>query len=171
MANRPGSPAMDTLPRYSVRSGAPADGKAILRVHLRAILAQGTAAYSKAEVRSWAAGLVPEGYGEDMAKEGATFLVAVDGMQRVIAFCSYMGDEVTGLYVDPAWSRRGVGRDLLKRAETDIAAAGNDSVGVVASLIAQPFYESEGYELILRRSWKTRGGLEIDVLDMEKPLA
>lgn len=157
--------------RHNLRAGTPADGKALLRVHRRAILAQRTAAYTDAEVRSWAAGLVADGYGEAMTDGGAAFLVAVDEEQRVVGFCSYKDNEVTGLYVDPAWSRRGVGRSLLRQAQAAIAAAGHDTVAVTASLIAQTFYESEGYKCVLRKTWKTRGGLVIDVPDMEKSLA
>ena len=138
--------------RYQLRAGTPADGKALLRVHRRSILALGTIAYTKAEVRSWADGLVAEGYGEDMADENVAFLVAVDDEQGVVGFCSYKDNEVTGLYVDPAHARRGVGRSLLRRAEAAIAAEGHGSVDVAASLVAQSFYESEGYSLKIGRA-------------------
>lgn len=161
---------MRGLARYGFRPGRPQDGPGLLRVHRRSILALGRACYSEAEVESWAAGLVTEGYGRAMTEGGERFTVALGEGGVIVGFCSVKADEVAALYVDPDCARLGLGRDLLRRAERDIAAAGHGRVRVGASLTGQAFYEAQGYRAVRRRDWQTRGGLEIEVLDMEKEM-
>ena len=156
---------------YSIRSGRPDDGEDLLRVHKKSILRLGRAAYSEAETESWSANLVAEGYGRAMADEGEIFLVAVDATDRVVGFCSHRDDEIMALYVHPDWTRRGIGSDLLGRAEAAVAAAGHGTVRVTAALVARAFYEGQGYRVVESRDWRTRGGLMIEVLDMTKALA
>jgi putative acetyltransferase len=153
---------------FTIRAGVPEDGAALLSVHRRSILTLGRACYTEKEIRSWAAKLVAEGYGRAMTEGGETFEVALDPLGRVIAFCSRKDEEVMGLYVDPDWARQGVGTALLARAEAAIETAGHSRVLIGASLTGQAFYEVNGYRMFERRIWKTRGGLEIAVLAMEK---
>jgi RimJ/RimL family protein N-acetyltransferase/GNAT superfamily N-acetyltransferase len=142
---------------YTLRDGRPDDGAAILRVHRRAILALARADYTEKETRSWAAKLVPEGYGKAMTEGGEIFEVAFDEAGRVIAFCSRREDEVVALFVDPDWARQGLGSVLLRRAEAAIAAAGHRRARIGASRTGQRFYESHGYRLVERRGWQSRG--------------
>ena len=153
---------------FTIRVGVPEDGAALLQVHRRSILTLGRASYTEKETRSWAAKLVPEGYGQAMTEGGESFEVALDPGGQVIAFCSRKDEEVMGLYVDPDWARQGIGTALLARAEAAIAEAGHSRVLIGASLTGQAFYETHGYRLFERRIWKTRGGMEIAVLAMEK---
>lgn len=153
------------------RLGTPDDAAAIMRVHRESILELGTKSYSLAEAESWAAGLVAERYVTAMAEGGETFLVAEGDGAGVVAFCSYKEDEVCGLYVAPSAARSGVGSALLRRAEAAIAAAGHRRVRIGASLSGEAFYARHGYGVVLRRGWKTRGGLTIPVVDMEKTVA
>ncbi len=152
------------------RRGAPDDASAILRVHRHSILSLGRETYNRAEVESWAAGLVPERYVEAMNEDDETFIVAVAAAD-LVGLCSFKDDEVKGRYVAPDAARRGVGSALLRQAEAAIAAVGHSRIRIVASLSGQAFYESHGYRVVERRDWKTRGGLVIAALAMEKTLA
>ena len=166
-----GPSTKDAALRYRVRKGTPADGEGLLRVHRISILRLATAAYSAAEVASWTAGLVAEGYGRAMTERGETFYTALTDDSWIVGFCSYKVDEVVGLYIDPDWARRGLGSDLLRRAEAAIAAAGHRTIRIGASLTGRPFYEAHGYRVVRHGDWKTRGGLVIDMVDMEKSIA
>jgi predicted N-acetyltransferase YhbS len=77
---------------------------------------------------------------------------------------------VKGLYVAPAWARRGVGGALLRQAEAAIVAAGHRRIRIGASLSGQAFYERHGYRVVDRHGWKTRGGLVSAALAMERVL-
>ncbi len=156
---------------FTIRAGTPADAAAIHAVHRRSILAVGREYYTRAEVESWAHGLVPERYAKAMAERSETFLVVVDRAGAVVGFCSYRDDEILGFYVDPDFAGRGAGSALLRRAEVAFVAAGHRRIWLQASRAGQPFYEARGYEAVDEYPWKSRGGLEIMVKRMEKTLA
>lgn len=77
--------------------------------------------------------------------------VAVEG-GRVVGFVAFAGDEIGWLYVDPADTRRGIGRRLLRHA---VAACGRVvTVEVLAgNSAALALYQGEGFAIA-----KTVGG-------------
>jgi putative acetyltransferase len=152
---------------FSIRAFRPSDGTALADLHRKAILATPDAYYTRPERESWAAGLKPDFY---VPSEGGSIEVAVDPEDRPVAFCQSAGDAVLGLYVHPDWQRSGVGRALMHRAETRIAAAGHRTVRVHASNSAVPFYEGLGYAVVEATSHETRGGLVLLSTRLTKPL-
>jgi GNAT superfamily N-acetyltransferase len=154
----------------SLRAGTPADGPALRDLHEASIRAFGISAYSPEEVESWVGVLEPHRYGEAMTKGGEVFLLAVAAGGALAGFCSYKADEVIGLYVAPHRGRQGIGSMLLAAAEAAIAVAGHDRIRVGASLSGRAFYEAKGYQVVAERVWKSRGGLDMAALDMEKGL-
>ena len=155
------------MPRVRLRAGTEADSEAILGVHRRSILGLGKNVYSEAECVSWATGLGSDLYRGAMVGGGETFVVAEAG-NDLVAFCSFKGAEIIGLYVDPAHGRKGIGSRLLQNAEERISTERPMSITLNAALSALGFYERHGYRTIMRKKWKTRGGLEIDVREMKK---
>ena len=163
-------PLTKIMPRYRLRTGKPADAVGICAVHERAVRVLGRRAYSDSQVESWAHGTSPQRFIEAMREDGETFIVAVARARGIIGFCSCKDQEIRSLYVDPDWTRIGLGSALLKRAESSIAAAGHRKVVIGASLVGLPFYEDRGYSVIRHRHWRTRGGLMIPAADMEKAI-
>jgi putative acetyltransferase len=159
------------LPRFRIRRGRPADAAALYAVHERAVRVLGRRVYSDSQVESWVHGNSPDYYLRAMRDDGEIFEVAVSRLRGVIGFCSRKDQEVRSLYVDPDWSRLGVGSALLRRAEAMIAAEGHGKVVIGASLVGLPFYELHGYSVVKHRHWRTSGGLMIPAADMEKPVA
>ncbi len=151
-----------------LRAGTPADGPALRDLHEASIRAYGISAYTPAEVESWVGVLEPHRYGEAMTKDGELFLLAVAADGALAGFCSYKADEVIGLYVAPDRGRQGIGTMLLATAEAAIAAAGHGRIRIGASLSGRAFYEPRGYRVVADRVWKSRGGLDMAALDMEK---
>ena len=147
-----------------VRPFRPTDGPALVDLHTSAILAIPDSFYAPKLKRSWAHGLRPEGY----AGQQGVFEVVADDEDRAVAFCHAVGDEVVGLYVHPQWQGRGTGKLLLERAERRIWAEGHDRVQIKASLNARGFYEAQGYALVDTTEHKTRGGLMLACLLLEK---
>lgn len=156
-------------PAIAIRPATPDDAAAIRRVHERSIRALGRTAYTLAEVESWIGVLEDDKYRVAMML-GEIFIVADTGGAGVVAFCSWTADEVKGLYVAPGWDRRGVGSALLHAAEQAITAAGHRRIRIGASRVGEPFYAARGYAVVARGKWKTRGGLEIAMADMAKPV-
>ena len=87
---------------------------------------------------------------------------------NLAGFCSWLPAEVRGLYIHPAWARRGVGSVLMDRAEAAIIEAGASRIHLGASRIARPFYERRGYRMVRSLEWVSRGGLVMEAFAMER---
>jgi len=155
------------MPDVAIRPFQPSDGVPLADLHRRAILAISSDFYSLAERESWAQGLSADGYARSAAN-GEIFEIALGADSTPIAFCGRKGDEVCGLYVAPDFHGRGIGKLLLARAETAIAAAGHGRVTLAASLSAVPFYLAHGYNEAERTGFTSRGGLFIQAARLEK---
>ena len=145
----------------------PDDGVALRRLHRRSILLHAVRSYCPAIAHSWAEGLRPEGYAQ-AADNGQTIEVAVVH-GAVVGFCGVKGDEIKGLYIDPAFTRLGIASGLMARALERIWRAGHDGVRVTAALSGVPFYESVGFRPTDERLRPTRGGLKMAVVEMARP--
>ena len=153
---------------FHLRGGTTDDADAIFRVHRSSILTLGRTAYRPEECESWAVGLSPKKYIDAMTVGGETYFV-IEMQGEVVGFCSFKGDEVIGLYVDPSSSRRGVGSLLLSAVEKEIFTARISTIRLNAALSALKFYQEQGFSEVGRKQWKTRGGVEIVVCAMEAP--
>lgn len=54
--------------------------------------------------------------------------------------------KIRAFFVHPAWARRGVGRAILARCESEARAAGFRACELMATLPGVPFYRAMGYE-------------------------
>ncbi|OEO31618.1 hypothetical protein VW23_015415 [Devosia insulae DS-56] len=149
---------------WTIRPMRAGDGEAMQRLHQRAIMATSDTYYSLEERESWAFGLRSDQY---VTPANGHFDVAVaDGL--VVAFCG--PDEVIGLYIDPALQRHGIGSALLGLAEARMRDAGTTLAKVHSALSSQAFYERRGYHEIERTTHKSRGGLILPSVRLQKLL-
>jgi GNAT superfamily N-acetyltransferase len=155
-------------PEFSIRAFTPEDAPALCLLHMRAILATPDPFYSEAQRISWAHGLAPQGY-IDASNKDEIYEVAIVGGQ-VIGFCGRTAETVRGLYVDPDFQARGIGRELLARAEAILRAEGRIVIEIEASLSAEAFYASAGYRKISEEMRPSRGGLMMGACIMRKEL-
>ncbi len=160
---------MARQPEYSIRAFTPEDAPALRDLHTRAIMHISEDFYSQAQRESRAHGLTPRGY-VDASSRDETYEVAVANSQ-VIAFCGRTADTVKGLYVDPDWQGRGIGRELLARAEAKLRDDGRKFIVMEASLSAQAFYISCGFRKVSEEERASRGGLMMGTCLMRKDLA
>lgn len=152
------------------RPGTAQDGPHLLRLHQRAIFVLGQDFYDMKTLESWAHGLRVDGYRQVM-EEGEQFELAVSD-DRILGFCSTKQTQIYGLFVDPDMARRGVGSALLARATKRLQATHpRQALSLMASLAAVDFYTHHGWRETCRRADVTRGGLPMDVVDMEFPIA
>lgn len=143
----------------TLRAGRPDDAESLLAIHRASILCLGLTAYSEAQCRSWAHGLTPHGYRQQM-DAGETYFAAICE-DEMLGFCSYQGNEIMGLFADPNNARRGIGTALLRKVETDIWSSGVREIALDAALPAVPFYKAHGYRTREISSYLTRGGAYI----------
>jgi GNAT superfamily N-acetyltransferase len=77
---------------------------------------------------------------------------------------------IRAFFVHPEWARKGVGRAILDRCESEAARAGFRSFELMATLPGVPFYRAAGYEGNEPARYELAPGVEIEFLPMAKPL-
>jgi len=151
---------------WTIRPRQTGDGEAMQRLHQRAIMATSETHYSLEQRESWAFGLRPEQY--VTPANGHFDVVVVDDV--IVAFCDHSLDEVIGLYIDPAHQGRGIGSALLSQAEGRMRNAGTTLAKVHSALSSQSFYERHGYRETERTTHRSRGGLILPSVRLQKQL-
>ena len=151
---------------WTIRPMRPGDGHAMHLLHRRAIMATSDTHYSLAERESWATGLRPDQY----VTPANGYFDVVEMDRVVVAFCDHGPDEVIGLYVDPAFQGHGIGSALLNQAEGRMRDAGTTLAKIHAATSSQAFYERHGYREVERTMHKSRGGLMMPSVKLQKPI-
>lgn len=90
-----------------------------------------------------------------LAAARAMLVAEVDG--AIAGTVSRDGSRVFTLFIDPAHSGQGLGRQLMDRVEQDAAAAGFAVMETAASITAHGFYARRGYAGV--RESRTEFGL------------
>ena len=123
-----------------------ADVPRLLEIRYAAFAAQAPAAYSPREVETLLADVDPDEL-RAMATDGRLF-TALTGEGVIVGVAGWQGDWLRHVYVDPAYTRRGIATALLARVEADVRArTGPGRIRAGVALHALPFYRAAGYEL------------------------
>jgi GNAT superfamily N-acetyltransferase len=77
---------------------------------------------------------------------------------------------IRAMFVDPAYARRGLGRQILDAAEADAARAGFRTCELMATLPGVPLYRACGYEEIERVAIELPDGMRLDCVKMNRAL-
>jgi putative acetyltransferase len=89
---------------------------------------------------------------------------------EIVGYGVILGDDIQALYVHPNYIRRGIGRRLLARLETQALARRIQHLHVNASLNARPFYQACGFHTVLNRQIVPQGTVPVPVVKMVKAL-
>ncbi len=99
-------------------------------------------------------------YGGDQMKAGADDLLDPrTDAARIRAF-----------FVDPAWARRGIGKQLIAACEAAARAAGFTRLEMGATLPGVPLYEAVGYHAVEHLAVPLPAGEALPIIRMEKLL-
>jgi len=157
----------------TVRPATEEDVADVLDVHVASIRAFGPATYDDEQVDAWAHRPLGDVSFRESVRNETTDIVVAEHEGEVAGFGRVKVDDgtVTAVYVHPGHARTGVGSALLADLESRAAAAGQATLRLRASLNAVPFYERAGYERRQVQTHATTGGVELDVVEMEKDLS
>ena len=77
---------------------------------------------------------------------------------------------VRAMFVRPDWTRRGLGTQILETAEAAARAEGFRRLTLGATLPGVPLYERFGFHETMRGIIRLPDGIELDYVEMEKPI-
>lgn len=144
------------LQMVPLRAARSEDLIAIHRVHRTAATGPDSAHRDDSTTRKWLSERTPESYREEM--RSCHFIVA-EKDSAIVGFgaIDLSKGEITSVYVDPAFTRRGIGSAIVRELETQASRAGLQEVTLQAAGGALDFYEKIGYLYVspahTRPSW------------------
>jgi predicted N-acetyltransferase YhbS len=78
---------------------------------------------------------------------------------------------IRAFFVDPAWARRGIGRQIIAACEEAAGAAGFTQLELAATLPGEPLYAAVGYQAIERLEVPMPDGVLVPIVKMGKQLS
>ena len=103
-------------------------------------------------------------------RQAAGQVLVVERNGEVIATGAIVGEEVTGVFVDPRFQKLGIGGQVMDRLEGIARVGGSAAVRLDVSLPSRGFYESRGYKSLESRSIDVGEGERLDYWAAEKSL-
>lgn len=118
-------------------------------LHIKSMTAQSIDALSEAEIAAFVAFVSSPTYSDCLVAEDV-FGAFVDGQLVGTAAWYVNGDDgrtarISSVFVDPMFSRVGIGRLLLAEVEARATQSGFSQLGIAATINAVPFFEKLGY--------------------------
>src|SRR5439155_25525451 len=119
--------------------------------------------YSLEQITGWLKNRTPQGYLPGI--ERGEMFVAVNE-RRIVGFGHAVPGEVVAVYVEPEWTRHGVGRAILAEGITRARGGHQGAIRLDATLNAQEFYKKAGFVEV---EWKTvrRNDMLLPIIVME----
>jgi GNAT superfamily N-acetyltransferase len=98
------------------------------------------------------------------------FVAEVQG--QIVGFAALLNMQpmIGAIYVDPEWIRQGVGSKLLEAVEAEAKERHIRVLSVMSSLMAVPFYESQGYAVVNSHRFESQLGIWITCKYLRKHL-
>lgn len=158
---------MSSLP--SLRDYTDADLSEVVALYTAAVHGLTGDHYTAAQRMAWAP-LQPDLAGWRERLRGLRVLLAEE--RGVLAgFIAWDADgHIDLLFTAPACARRGVAGMLYARAEAALRAAGVGELRTEASLVARPFFEGQGFDVV-EVEGVLRGGVSLRRFAMRKRLS
>jgi putative acetyltransferase len=157
-----------------IREIRPEDARAFLEVHHAAVRGLASTDYSSEVIEAWAPMPITPQHVEAVQSnpDGEYRLAAeIDGWLVGIACIVAERNELRACYVTPSASRRGVGSALLREIEQAAREHGSTYLEAESSLMAAPFYSSNGYQVLERGEHVLHNGQRMASIKMRKTIA
>lgn len=135
-------------------------------VHRQSVRGIASADYSNEIIGAWESS---EPEDSPLDEEKVRFVAEEDG--EIVGFSDYNKEtnELSGLYVKPDYTGKGIGKKLLDKVEEDAREEGLEQLWCKSTITAKDFYQKHGYELIEETKHEI-DGFEMKAYKMEKKL-
>ena len=127
-----------------IRKATLDDVQVIWEVHTRSIESLCAPDYAPNQIQAWVGGKKPEYYVERIQRD-PIYVAEIAG--NVVGFIRFRPptNELCSIFVDPDYTRQGIGTDLFKKACEEAKYLGMTTFWLDASLTAVPFYQAMGF--------------------------
>lgn len=150
------------------RKATISEAQLLFALHVKAVTVLCAVSYPQRILRTWFSDRDVDFYVTPVL-QGKVHVLESDGI--IIGFIELNPSEITNVFVDPKFARRGFGSLLVNEGLHILRAAGSKKVEIEATLNAVEFYRKHGFVEINRGVWITpRGKVKIPVVFMEKEL-
>ena len=129
-----------------IRQAQPTEAGVIRQLHTDSVRQLCGDVYTSAQIEAWVSFSDEEAYRQRLIKHRC-FVAEMDG--RIVGYARYNPptQEFCSLYVDPGYTRLGIGSRLARTVFADARASGLRSLWLDASLNAVPVYETLRFKL------------------------
>jgi N-acetylglutamate synthase-like GNAT family acetyltransferase len=125
--------------------------------------------YSNSEVNIWASTSMPENF--DQIIQELQWYVAIEDDKIIgTGFLDIKNQEIGGIFVEPNFQKKGIGKEMLKTLEKIASDNGLKMLNLDATLNATNFYKANGYNIISKGKYHHVSGLKMDCNKMTKVL-
>jgi len=159
----------------STRRATVVDAVAMVAIHFAAVHKLGAESYPPAVLEAWSP---PSGtrrlssLSDAIASDHEVLLVAeMEGTVVGWGALHPAQGELRAIYVHPSHARRGMGALLLRQLEGHASNMGLKKLQLNASMNAEPFYKSQGYERVSIGLHKLNDELSMTCVTMNKSFA
>ena len=144
------------------------DAEAHAKVHRESVRGIASKDYRDEIIEAWAA-KEPE---DSPLDEDKVRFVAETKEGEVVGFSDYDKEtnELSGLYVKPEYSGKGMGEKLLQKVEENARKYGLDHLWCKSTVTAKDFYQKHGYKITEETIHELEEGIEMKAFKMEKDL-
>jgi GNAT superfamily N-acetyltransferase len=135
-------------PLRLIRAASPKDIPILQQIHAAAIQEGCRNDYTPNQLQAWVGQLTPTFYQNHLL--GGLFYVTVEG-EEIQGFgkLDLVNAEIPFLFTHPHLFGQGIGKSLLQKLETLAVKQGIESLRLLATLNAIPFYEKQGYLTVI----------------------
>lgn len=149
-----------------IRNYRASDAEKKAEVHRKSVREIASDDYSKQEIEVWSDVEVEQ---EPLPEEKVRYVAIQD--ERIVGFGEYNREEneVTGLYVHPDYTGRGIGEKLLEKVEKNAKEQGLEKLTCLSTVTAKDFYQKHGYKVVAEKTHQMEDQ-NLKVYKMEKEL-
>lgn len=149
-----------------IRRYKKSDAEEKAEVHSESVREIASDDYSKQEIEVWSDVEVEQ---EPLPEEKVRNVAIQD--EIIVGFGEYNREEneVTGLYVQPDYTGRGIGEKLLEKVEKNAKEQGLEKLTCLSTVTAKDFYQKHGYKVLAEKT-RQMEDQNLKVYKMEKEL-
>ena len=147
-----------------IRKARENDAEPIHKLHSCSVRTLCCEVYSPEIIEGWLANRSPQGYLPGILR-GEMYVAESDG--QIVGFGHAIPGEIAAIYVDPAFIRCGIGRQLVEHGMKMATAGDYKTVKIDSTLNARSFYESCGFRFIKEITLR-RNNVDIPALELRR---